>query len=715
MAHRETRKSRVLVVAAGLLFGLLGLWVRVAWLQVGLHARFLARARENQEQHRTILPLRGEILDHRGRVLAHDLAVSQVAVYRPQVAGVDALARRLAPLLGEDAGRLTRRLRAATGFTLIAHDVPPDVGARVRALRLAGVDVEDETERFYPLGAAAAEVLGRTNRDDAGVDGLEYQFERELGGQTGWTTLVPTGSSALTLELPGAEGRPARDGASLVLTLDADLQAIVEHHLAQAVDTLHARRGFALFLDPWTGDVLASACVPHLPPGQAKDWTFTDQYEPGSTFKVVVAGATLEERLARPTDWFEASATGRAELLPGVFIRDAHAHPGYTFFGAIQNSSNIVCGKLGLRLGAERLYRYATALGFGSLTGIEFPGETAGKLRPVSAWQPRSTPTIAIGQEVAVTPVQLALAYGAIANGGVLMAPRLARELRTRDGRVLQRWSPEPQRRVFSAATCATLRTMLTAVVDSGTATAARIAGMRIAGKTGTAQKYDPATGRYGVGMYMASFAGMAPAEDPRLVGVVVIDEPHGGLYYGGQCAAPVFREVVLDLERMSWPGFAPAAGPVAMRPPQVPAVTAPDLRLLPPREAERRLADYGLRVRFEGEGPRVLSQSPAVGAPVERGDCVVAYLAAPQDSLGRLLPDLVGLPVREAIRQLSQRAVRARISGSGLVVRQEPPAGAPLPLAGDCRLWCEPGVAAGAVAAHAAAAGDGGARMRRP
>ena len=232
-------------------------------------------------------------------------------------------------------------------------------------------------------------------------------------------------------------------------------------------------RGFAIFLDPWTGEILASACVPHLPAGQAKNWNFTDMYEPGSTFKVVVAGAMLEEKLAKPNDYFTASVTGRAEILPKVFLRDSHAHEGYTFFGAIQNSSNIVCGKLGIRLGAERLYRYCTALGFGSLSGVEFPGETSGKLRPVSSWQPRSTPTIAMGQEIAVTPIQLALAYAAIANGGVLMEPMLLKELRAPDGKVLRTWTPQTSHRVFSEATTATLRVMLCAVVDSGPATTA--------------------------------------------------------------------------------------------------------------------------------------------------------------------------------------------------------------------------------------------------
>jgi cell division protein FtsI/penicillin-binding protein 2 len=705
------RKSRVLTAAAGLFLGLLCLWVRVGWLQVGLHGHFVARAAENQLQRLKLIPKRGELLDRKGRVLAHDLLVSRVAVYRPQLKDLPRVAAKLAPALGEPVAKVRQRLEATHGFGWIASDLPPEVGDRVRALRLEGVDVEDETRRDYRLGDAAAEILGRTNRDNVGVDGLEYQFDSHLGGQSGWVTAIRAGARRM-LQLPGAENRPARDGSSLVLTIDADLQSSVEQHLARAVDTLGAKRGFAIFLDPWTGEILAAACVPHLPPGQAKNWTFTDQYEPGSTFKVVVAGATLEENLARPDEYFTASETGRAEILPGFHLRDAHAHPGYTFFGAIQNSSNIVCAKLGLRVGADRLYRYATALGFGSMTGIEFPGETAGKLRPVSAWQPRSAPTIAIGQEVAVTPLQLALAYAAIANGGVLMEPLLVREERASNGRVLRRWAPQPTHRVFSEATTAELRQMLCAVVDSGTATSARLDGFSIAGKTGTAQKYDARVGGYGSRLYMASFAGLAPSDHPRIVGVVVIDEPPRNLYYGGQVAAPVFREIVLDLMRQRDGLLGPLDGAIAARPPEVPAVIAPDLRLLPPQQAERRLRDFGLHARFEGRGPRVLSQSPAAGQPVDRGGSVIAWLSPPRDSVYARLPDLTGMPMREALRQLSVRQVSPRLEGRGLVVRQEPAPGTPLPLAGSCRLWCE---SSGAPARTASSLAASVASARRP
>jgi stage V sporulation protein D (sporulation-specific penicillin-binding protein) len=259
-------------------------------------------------------------------------------------------------------------------------------------------------------------------------------------------------------------------------------------------------------------------------------------------------------------------------------------------------------------------------------------------------------------------------------------------------GALVRRYQPEASHRVFSERTSALLREMLTAVVDSGTAKAARVPGIPIAGKTGTAQKYDATVGTYGKGLYLSSFIGFAPADEPRVVGVVVIDEPRGKKYYGGEVAAPVFREVIQDLRRLPSGPLGSGVMQVATRPPAPAPVTVPDLRLLPPGAAERQLAGYGLHARFAGAGPRVLAQDPEAGAAVERGAAVAVWLSAPEDSSGRSLPSLVGLSVRVALRQLRLRQVAVEIVGHGMVVRQTPAAGARLPLDGPCVLHCEPG-----------------------
>jgi cell division protein FtsI/penicillin-binding protein 2 len=639
-------------------------------------------------------------------VLARDLTTYTITLVAREMKDRRATARRIAKVLRLDLRKLERDLAHRPWHHVVARQVDPHRGLEIAALGLRGVHVTAATRRDYPLGAAATEILGRCNIDHVGVDGLELQLDDELRGRAGWTTQLRFAAGrGRTHAIEHGLKRAPEDGRTVVVTIDAGLQAIVEGHLARAVDSLDAVRGFALFLDPRTGEVLASANVPHLGPGKARNWNFTDQFEPGSTFKIVAAGAALEEGLARPDQVFEAAESGQALLAPGAVIHDVHKEARFTFRDAIRWSSNIVAGKLGLLLGEDRLYRYCTRLGFGSLTGVAFPGETGGKLRSPAQWSARSAPTIAIGHELAVTPIQLALAYAAVANGGILMEPMLVREIREPDGTVARRMAPRAVQRVFSARTTELLRDMLAAVVDSGTAKAARVTRLAIAGKTGTAQKYDAKSGGYGKGMYVSSFAGFAPARDPAIVGVVVIDEPRGKKYYGGEVAAPVFREILLDLRRLRG-DFGSGAERTVLPPPSPAPVVVPDVRLLPADAAERRLAAVGLRARFAGAGARALGQEPPAGAAAERGDAVIVRLAPPPDSTGRALPDVAGLSVREALRRLTAVSVRAKIEhGTGVVVRQEPPPGTALPMSKPCRLWLAPGL--GGLAARPAAGGS--------
>jgi cell division protein FtsI/penicillin-binding protein 2 len=682
------RKSRVLVAAAGLLLGLVVVWLRVGWLQIVRHAYYAERADLNQEQRVLLKPARGNLLDRAGAVLARDLETYSVSGAPREMADPRRTARALADLLDEPPARLVRAFAERRRFVWIKRRIAPALAEKIAARRERGIYLATEVQRVYPLGEAAAEILGRTDLDANGVDGLELQLDPALRGRPGWATMFRDGAGR-SMALPGGLRRSPEDGQHVVLTLDADLQCIVEAHLAAAVDSLHARRGFAMFMDPRTGEVLAAAVAPHLAPGKARNWNFTDQFEPGSTYKPVVVGAALEEGLAEPDQVFEASASGVAQVAPGTLFHDVHEQASFTFRDAVRFSSNIVMGKVGNLVGAERLYRYSTALGFGSITGIAFPGEAGGRLRSPEHWSARSTPTIAIGHEVSVTPLQLTLAYSAIANGGVMMRPMLVREIRDAGGQTVRRFTPEASHRVFSERTSATIRELLTAVVDSGTAKAARVPGFPIAGKTGTAQKYDPSVGTYGKGLYLSSFAGFAPAESPRMVGVVVIDEPRGK-YYGGEVAAPIFRQVIEDLRRLPRGPLGSGVMQVAARPPAPAPVVVPDLRLLPMRAAERRLAASDLRWHPAGEGTRVLAQEPSAGTAVERGTLVTLWLSPPADSGRRELPDLTGLSVRAALRRLAPHQVAARIVGKGTVVRQLPAAGTPLPI-GGCVLYCEP------------------------
>ena len=690
LAHTETRRSRVLVAAAGLFIGLALLWLRVGWLQIVRHGYYAERAERNQEQRVLVKPARGDLLDRHGRRLASDVITYGIAAAPREMADPRATARDLAGLLKLDPRHLEREFTARPRYLTVAHHVPPEAAETVLNWNRRGLYLATEVRRQYLLDPVASEIIGRTDVDHRGVEGLELGLDGDLSGRPGWTTRFLDGRGR-TYSLPRGLSRAPSDGYDVTLTLDADLQGILEGHLARTVDTLNAVRGFAVFLDPTTGEILAAASVPHLPAGRARNWPFTDQYEPGSTFKAVVAGAAIEEGVARPDQYFDAN-NGVFAIAPGAVFHDTHKRAGFTFFDAVRYSSNIVMGKIALLVGSERLYRYATSLGFGSLTGIDFPGETAGRLHSPEHWSARSLPTIAIGHEVTVTPLQLALAYAAIANGGVLMQPMLVREVRDARGNLIRRETPHALHRVFSEATTATLRSMLQAVVDSGTGRPAHIDDFPVAGKTGTAQKYDASTGTYGHGMYVSSFVGFGPAEHASLVGVVVIDEPHSKHYYGGEIAAPVFRAVIQDLRRVPHGPLEMSPAQWAARPPQPAPVTIPDLHLLPPRDVERRLEECGLRAHFEGAGARALSQLPAAGEAVERGASVTVWLSAPADSLGHRMPDLTGLAVREALRKLTLLEMSPRIEGHGMVVRQLPAPGAALEKGARCELWCESG-----------------------
>ena len=677
------------MAAAGLFLALLSLWLRVAWLQLGRHAYYSERAERNQEQRVLLNPVRGDLLDRWGRRLATDIVTYSLSAMPREMADAARTARDVAALLKLEPRQLEREFAARPRYLMVQRHLAPELAQRIADWRRRGLYLSVETERSYPLASVAGELIGCTDVDHNGVEGLELALDSELRGQPGWITQYRDGRGG-TYSLPRGLRRAPTDGRDVVLTIDADLQSIVEQHLARAADTLNAERAFAIFLEPSTGEILAAVSVPHRPNGQGRNWPFTDQYEPGSTFKVVAAGAAIEENVVRPDQYFDAG-NGVCMIVPGAVFHDTHKRAGLTFRDAVRFSSNIVMGKISLLVGPERMYRYATSLGFGSLTGVEFPGETAGRLRSPEHWSNRSCPTIAIGHEVTVTPLQLALAYGAIANGGVLMQPRLVREVRDARGNLVSRESPQALHRVFSEGTSQLLCTMLQSVVDSGTATPARIPGFPVAGKTGTAQKWDNASGSYARGMYMSSFAGFAPAQHPDIVGVIVIDNPRGKHYYGGEVAAPVFRAVIEDLRRSPHTPFEPTDLQWVHAPPRPAPVTVPDLHLLPPRDAQRELEERGLRAHLAGSGERVLSQTPVAGEAVERGESVTLWLSAPDpDSLGPRMPDLTGLSKREALRWLTVLQVETHMQGHGVVVRQAPAPGTPIGRGATCELWFE-------------------------
>jgi cell division protein FtsI (penicillin-binding protein 3) len=425
------------------------------------------------------------------------------------------------------------------------------------------------------------------------------------------------------------------------------------------VQNSRAKSGSVIVLDPRNGEILALANAPTFDPNKVAEakpetrsnWALQNIYEPGSTFKIVAFSAALEKKLARPDDRIDCQMG--AINVAGRIVHD-HPYGSLTIAQALAKSSNVAAIKLGLRVGNETMYDYITRYGFGSRTGIELPGETAGILRKVERWQPSSIGSVAIGQEVGVTPVQIVAAYGAVANDGIRIAPHLIREIRNADGTVVYRAEPE-QRRVISAETAIALRGMLEGVTLNGTAKKAQLDGYSAAGKTGTAQKIDPRTRAYSSTKFVGSFVGFAPVSNPQVVIIVVIDEPTGA-YHGGDVAAPVFREVAEQI--------LPSLGVE----PDIETKSVPELiAQLDPERTERLREE---QAQAEQQRKATL---PTVDSNGGR-DGEVVYAVATKQAM--LMPDLHGRSVRDVARTCAQLGLQVEARGEGRVLKQNPSAG---------------------------------------
>ncbi len=542
---------RALFVAAFIVFWVLVIGVRLVYLQVSQHDALGERARSQQQHAIETSPQRGALLDRQERELARSIQTESIfidAAGLENAGDINCVAVGLATVLQLKQEDLRRKLDEAktknSRFIWIARRVSAEQATEIRGLGLPGVNFRSEPKRFYPNGSIAAHVLGFVGVDGAGLGGVEQFYNEKITGEPG-KLFIERDSEGTPYESFEQPGKP---GQTIVLTLDHSIQFRAEQALLAAVTKSRAKSGTAIVLDPRSGEILALANAPTFDPnkpGEARpearsNWALQNIYEPGSTFKIISFSAALEKGLVKPDDRIDCQMG--AIKVAGRVVHDHHAFGSLTITEALAKSSNVAAIKLGIRVGDPTMYEYIKRFGFGSRTGIELPGETAGLLRPVSRWQPSSIGSIAIGQEIGVTPLQMAAAFGALANDGVRVAPHLVREVRTATGATVYRANPE-QRRVVNAETARALRQMLESVTLNGTAKLAQLNGYTAAGKTGTAQKIDPKTKTYSSTKHVASFVGFAPVNNPSVVIIVVIDEP-GGAYHGGDVAAPVFRDI---------------------------------------------------------------------------------------------------------------------------------------------------------------------------
>jgi cell division protein FtsI (penicillin-binding protein 3) len=650
---RETVRSRLLVGAV--IFGVwtAGIEGRLLYLQVLQHGDMMARA--DRQQLRTIrLPAkRGEIFDRSGRILAYSVDADTIAADPSVVGDPDEAAKRVCAALDECTPQqrqlMAERLRGKSQFAYLARQVSPDEARRVKALELPGVLFYKESRRYYPKKELASHVLGYVGLDNAGLAGLESTFDARIRGHEGKMLLQ---TDARRHAMSTREERPPTAGDGLELTIDEYLQYVADRELRIGVEENAAAGGTAIIMQPQTGEILALANWPTFNPnayndaGEAarRNRAIQDLYEPGSTFKVVTASAAIEEHVIAPGDPVDC-APGFITFPGRPPIRDVHAYGVLPFIDVIAKSSNVGAIRVGMRLGPERLGRYISRFGFGQALASDFRGENPGIVWNPERLDASALASVSMGYQIGVTPLQMATAVSAVANGGELVEPRVVRAF-IRDGR-REAVPRKVLRRAIAPETAATLTEIMEAVVERGTAARfAQIDGYTIAGKTGTASKLI--NRRYSKSDYNASFVGFVPSRKPVLTIVVVIDSPHANGYYGATVSAPVFKRIaeaalrhlgvgptvnapppVLVARHESSGDMAPrpVSAPIAQRQPDpTPAGQMPDLRGLSAREALRTLTRIGLTARLNGDG-FVVGQSPEAGAVLLPGDSCVLHL----------------------------------------------------------------------------------------
>ena len=547
--HRNTR-LRLYVLASVLVLWCGAICLRLVYLQIFRYGAFVLRAQHQQQRTVEVSAPRGIIYDRNGRELAMSIAVDSVFAVpteMPDLAGTLSLISRITKT---DPRELLARCQAAKTFCWVARRTDADTAQRIRALNLRGIYFQKEAKRFYPKGDLAAQIIGYVGMDDSGLSGIEREYDDQLRGQPGKMLI----SVDARRKWFGSVEKQPEPGQNVVLTIDQEIQYIAERELDAAMQQNHAISGTVIVENPHTGEILAIANRPtfdpnfsnEITPAKLKDHAISDIYEPGSTFKLVTISAAVDQGLARPDEMVDCQRG--SIVLFGHRIHDWHPWGVMPVSDVLAHSSDVGAIKIALRLGDERMYKYIRAFGFGQRTGIELPGETRGMTKPLNRWSKISIGAIAMGQEIGISAVQLAAMISSIADDGELVGPRiLAGETQSQGAPQTVTFHPVYERRVVSTQTAAEMRQMMQGVVLYGTGRKAALDGYSAAGKTGTAQKFDPVTHKYSHTNFFASFAGFAPINNPAITVVVIFDSPIAPTITqreGGWTAAPVFNRI---------------------------------------------------------------------------------------------------------------------------------------------------------------------------
>ena len=714
---------------------------RLFWLQIIRHSDYVERAQKQQQRTFEVAPRRGVLYDRNMHELAMTVQVDSIFAVPSEIDDQKSAARTLAAIVHTDPedkvtreDQIAHRLDEGKNFAWVARRVTPEVATKVRALNMKGIYFQNEFQRFYPDNQIAAQVLGYVGLDDNGLGGLEGKFDAKLHGVPGRMFAAMDARRRVI----GSAAHEPEAGQNLQLTIDENIQFMAERALDHNMERTHADSGTVVVQDVHTGQILALAIRPtfnpnqfrHTTPALLKNHAVSDVYEPGSTFKLVTYSAALDQGVTHPDDMIDCQG-GQIKMAGGRIIHDDKSdHFGVIpVHKALEESSDVAAVKLALKMGPDNFYKYIHDFGFGSRTGTELPGETRGLLRTPNKWGSSSIGSLAIGQEVGVTPLQLVSMVSTIANGGVYLPPHVLiaqpasangqpspqmQALPFRAGGELPDPLPTGAHRVLSELTAAQMRKMMEGVVLYGTGKPAQLNGYSSGGKTGTAQKVDPLTHLYSKSMHVASFAGIAPVNNPVIAVAVIMDNPKGMSYYGTAVSAPVFKEVAQQvLEYLNVPHdievqasktplkeakadkpiheddsdvdqaevnalFAaandlPADDP--LRQPQQ-AVTPPARQAAAPSASSTATAAGKSEPGATGSETASNKSDDAPSATPERTSNYITV----SDGKKFSVPSLVGLPIRTVIEMTAAQGLQVQISGNGTVREQAPAPGTQVP-----------------------------------
>jgi len=661
----RSSRTRIIVVAAlaaiwtGAVFG------RLAYLQLFRYSEYYSRAQHQQRLIVDVGASRAEIFDRNMNPLAMSVPVDSAFAVPSEIADPDMVARLIGKVLEVPADDIATKIASSHSFAWIARKLPPEKADRIAALNLRGIYFQREGGRFYPKRELAAHVLGYVDIDEKGLGGIEYSLDDSIRSKPGKMLILADAHRRWY----DSNDKAPDTGTSVVLTLDEKIQYIAEKELAQAMHETGAKTGTVIVENPNSGELLAVANWPTFNPNAAKDSppdarvdrAASSLYEPGSVFKIVTLSAAIDQGVTNPDEVVDCQ--NGAIYIAGHRIRDHKAYGLLTVSQILAYSSDVGAIKVGLRLGAPKFYDYIRDFGFGQPTGVDLPGESRGKLRRLENWTPVSVGSISMGQEVGVTPLQMISAVSAMANGGLIVRPHVIREFRHGNQITEPAEAQQLPRRVIKETTAASMRRMLEGVVLEGTGKKAKLDGYTSAGKTGTAQKYDPDTGRYSTHDLIASFVGFAPLNTPAITIYVQLDSP-AGAHEGGQVGAPVFKRVAQQvLAYLDVPRDVPVAAQT-LRASRAPAAQEKDDNLTDASDFDP--VQSPMPAAAEEPSP-VAPNSPMAIAPptveIAEGEGIPA-------------PALLGKTVRDATEECLKLGLTPVLVGTGIATEQTPAPG---------------------------------------